>query len=99
MEIITNPLEAMGEEGGRSRVQRRGGDVGDAVEWEASMHRNLTLGATKEATSSNSGDGLKGKERSKRRQGPACAQRKQRKGGAKAGCWGSYGCGGDIHLT
>ena len=76
MAIVANPSEAMGEEGGRSRVQHRGGDVGHAIEGEASMHRDLTLGAAEEATSSNSGDGLKGKERSKRRQDLACAQRK-----------------------
>jgi len=37
------PSKAIGKEGGRYRVQHRGGDADDAVEGEISMHRDATL--------------------------------------------------------
>ena len=57
---VTNRLEDMGEEAGRSKVECLGGDAGDVDEGDASMHHDAALGAPEEVTSSSSRDGLMG---------------------------------------
>jgi len=67
----------------KMELRRRPKATRDAVEGECSSHRLAQLGEAEELTSASSGDRLRGKERSKRREDLAHAQRKREEEGGK----------------